>query len=124
MILVAADDLWFTSKIAAAAGQLGIEVVFAHTFDAAIEQARARKPDLAILDLNGRNTQPLEILAALKSDPTVGSVRTVGFVAHTDGETIAAARAAGIDQVLARSAFVASLAEILTSTEPRSSTSS
>lgn len=123
MVLVAVDDLWFTSKIAAAAGQLGVEVAFARTPDVALAQARALKPDLAILDLNGRNTRPIEILVALKSDPAIGPVRTVGFVSHTDTETIAAARAAGIDQVLARSAFVADLAEILTSVEPRTSTS-
>jgi hypothetical protein len=38
----------------------------------------------------------------------------LGFVSHVDSDVIAAARAAGIDEVLARSAFAARLAEILT----------
>jgi len=37
----------------------------------------------------------------------------VGFVSHVQTETIAAARAAGIDEVMARSAFVARLATLL-----------
>jgi len=36
-------------------------------------------------------------------------------VSHVDSETIAAARSAGVDQVIARSAFSERLAEILTS---------
>jgi hypothetical protein len=42
------------------------------------------------------------------------AIRTVGYVSHVDTGTIDAARAAGIDQVLARSAFVAQLGDILT----------
>ena len=51
----------------------------------------------------------------MKADPELKDVRTLGYVSHVDTATIAAARAAGIDEVLARSAFSARLAEILTS---------
>jgi hypothetical protein len=37
----------------------------------------------------------------------------VGFVSHVDSATIYAARQAGTDEVMARSAFAAQLAEIL-----------
>ena len=40
--------------------------------------------------------------------------RMLGYVAHADSATIDAARSAGIDQVLARSAFVNQLGSILT----------
>ena len=49
----------------------------------------------------------------MKSDPALASIRTLGFVSHVDSDTIAAAREAGTDQVMARSAFAAQLAEIL-----------
>ena len=42
-----------------------------------------------------------------------GERRVVGFVSHEDGQTIAEARSAGIDQVLARSRFVQVLPELL-----------
>ena len=58
---------------------------------------------------------PLAAIRALKADPDLQSIRTLGYVSHVDGETIAAARSAGIDQVLARSAFTERLGELLTS---------
>ena len=53
-------------------------------------------------------------VAALKRDPELNVIHTLGYVAHVDTATIEAARAAGVDQVLARSAFVDKLGEILT----------
>ena len=47
--------------------------------------------------------------------PDLSATKTLGYVSHVDTATIEAARAAGIDQVMARSAFVAELGNILTS---------
>jgi PleD family two-component response regulator len=113
MILAAVDDLLFASKISAAARQLGAEVVFARSPGDVLRQARARRPDLVIFDLNSRQTDPLATIAALKADPELGGVRRLGFVSHVQTELIAAARLAGADDVMARSAFSARLAEIL-----------
>jgi hypothetical protein len=56
----------------------------------------------------------MEAIAAMKSDPELSAIRTLGYVAHVDTTTIETARAAGIDEVLARSAFVTRIADILT----------
>ena len=53
-------------------------------------------------------------------DPALRDVPTLGFVSHVHDDVIARARAAGVDQVLARSAFVDRLRAIL---DPPSSTS-
>jgi CheY-like chemotaxis protein len=66
-----------------------------------------------ILDLNSKKLRPIDVIARMKADPELQTIRTLGFVSHVDSETIAAARAAGIDEVLARSAFADKLAEIL-----------
>jgi PleD family two-component response regulator len=113
MILAAVDDLLFASKISSAASQLGIDVVFAKTADEVLAQARALRPRLVIFDLNGRRTDPLAAIAALKADSGLTEVRTIGFVSHVQADMIDAARRAGIDEVLARSAFSARLGEIL-----------
>jgi CheY-like chemotaxis protein len=68
-----------------------------------------------IFDLNSARLDPLAAITALKADPDLREIRTLGYVAHVDGATIAAARDAGIDEVLARSAFAERLGEILTS---------
>jgi DNA-binding NarL/FixJ family response regulator len=113
MILIAVDDLMFSSKIRATAKQAGVELVFARTPQEILDQARALKPPLAIFDLNSGKTDPIATIAAIKSDPALSSVRTIGFASHVHTALIAAAREAGADQVLPRSAFAGNLAEIL-----------
>lgn len=103
----------FASKISAAAKQCGLQVSFARSSEETLHQARTVKPRLIILDLNSTRLDPLETVAALKADDELGAIRTLGFVSHVQAEVIAAARAAGIDEVLARSAFSARLGEIL-----------
>lgn len=113
MILIAVDDLMFASRISSAAKALGVEIAFARSPEAIVEAVRVKSPRLVILDLNSVKVRPLEAVAALKSDPALAGVRTVGFVSHVQTELIAEARQAGVDQVMARSAFVAQLPQLL-----------
>ena len=113
MILAILDDLMFTSKIKTAASHLGVSVTFARSSDSAIREMRSSAPSLVILDLNNPRTDPLGIVAAMKQEPTLASIPTLGFASHVQTEVINAAREAGVDDVMARSAFTARLAEIL-----------
>jgi DNA-binding NarL/FixJ family response regulator len=113
MVLVAVDDLLFSSKIRATAKQAGVELAFARSPQEILDRARTLMPALAIFDLNSGKTDPINTITALKGDPALASIRTVGFVSHVDSSTIAAARNAGTDEVMPRSAFAAQLAEIL-----------
>jgi len=114
MVLALVDDLMFTSKIKTTAQQVGVDVAFVRSSDAALTGMRMKAPALVILDLNNSRTDPLGTVAAMKGDPALASIPTLGFVSHVQAELIDAARAAGVDDVLARSAFTARLAEILT----------
>jgi DNA-binding NarL/FixJ family response regulator len=111
MVLAAVDDLLFSSKIRATAKQLGVDVTFARTPDDILAQARQLKPSLAIFDLNSGKTDPVRTIGLLKSEGV--EVRTVAFASHVHVDLIQAARSAGADEVLPRSAFAARLAEIL-----------
>lgn len=113
MIVCVLDDLLFSVKISTAAKQLGADVYFERTPGMAAERIREKQPSLAIFDLNCAKLNPLGVIAELKSDPETRGIRTLGFVSHVHSDTIEAARAAGIDEVLARSAFTARLSEIL-----------
>src|SRR5262249_39629325 len=113
MVLVAVDDLLFSSKIRATAKQAGVDISFARTPPEILDQAAALKPALAIFDLNSAKADPVTTIAALKNDPSLASIRTVGFVSHVHTDLIDAARAAGTDDVMPRSAFAARLADIL-----------
>ena len=113
MILVVADDLLFRSKISSAAKGLGVTVRAATTPDAAIERAREERPTLVLIDLDGQRPAPFEVLERFASDPVLEALPTVGFVSHVHADLVQRARALGIGSVLARSAFVQQLPDIL-----------
>lgn len=121
VILAILDDLLFTSKIRAVAKHAGVEVSVARSSASALEQMRAAAPTLVILDLNNPRTNPMGIITEMKATPALAAIRTVGYVSHVDTDTIVAARAAGVGDVLARSAFVTRLPELLSGTEPGTS---
>jgi hypothetical protein len=92
-------DLMDRSRISAAAGGA---VTFVATPSDLV--GAAVDTDLVIVDLGRPGV--LERLADL-------STRTVGFASHVDRDLMAAAREAGCDQILARSAFFSRLRELV-----------
>jgi len=114
MIVAVLDDLMFSSKIKTTAKLLGVPVVFARSSESALTEMRKTPPTLVILDLNNARTNPLGIVSAMKQDAALAAIPTLGFASHVQTDVINAARAAGVGEVLARSAFTQQLAEILT----------
>jgi len=114
MIVCAIDDLIFSVKISTAAKGLGVDLYFERSAERVLQTVRDKRPSLVIFDLNSARLKPMDAIAAMKEDPELKDIRTLGYVAHVDSAAIASARAAGIDQVLARSAFSDGLREILT----------
>ena len=104
-ILVLVRDLLFSSRISAAARAAGAEAVMLRD-PAALGTTPGRR---LIIDLNLAGA--LEAAVEWKKGQTAD---VVGFVSHVDAETIAKARAAGIDRILPRSRFVELLPELLT----------
>jgi CheY-like chemotaxis protein len=113
VILAVLDDLLFTSKIRNAAAQIGTPVRFARSSPDALAEMRRAAPALVIFDLNSARAEPLATLAAMKKDPALAAIPTLGFASHLQGDVIDAARSAGMDEVLARSAFVMRIGEII-----------
>jgi CheY-like chemotaxis protein len=113
VILAIVDDLMFASKIKTTASQLGVAVAFARSSAAALTDMRANQPALVILDLNSTRTDPLGTVAAMKADPALAAIPTIGFASHVQTDVIDAARQAGVGEVLARSAFTQRLPDIL-----------
>ena len=88
MILVAVDDMLFSSRIRTTAKNAGVELVFARTPAEILDQARALKPSLVIFDLNSTKAAPIETVAALKRDAALASIPTLGFVSHVHTDII------------------------------------
>ena len=114
MILCVVDDLIFSIKISTAAKALGTDVFFERNPDMVLARIREKQPSLVIFDLNSAKLRPLDMIAAVKATPDLTAIWTLGYVSHVHKDVIDAARAAGIDEVLARSAFSSRLGEILT----------
>ena len=113
MIVCVLDDLLFSVKISTAAKLLGSDVYFERTPGMAFARVKETQPSLVIFDLNSVKLNPLAAIAELKADPATRRIRTLAFVSHVHTDVIEAARQAGVDEVLARSAFSAQLKEIL-----------
>ena len=95
-----------------------MEIYFERSRENVLATVREKRPSLVIFDLNSSRLAPMEVIAAMKADPELKRVMTLGYVSHVDSEAIAAARRAGIDQVLARSTFAERLGAILSSSDP------
>ena len=112
MIVALVEDLLFRSKIEQSAAQLGVAVKFVKIGEA-VKEGEGEVVKAVLLDLDQRSGKGLEALRTLKADPGMKNIPVVAFVSHVQKESIAAARAAGCEFVLARSAFVKELPDLL-----------
>jgi DNA-binding response OmpR family regulator len=115
--MAAVEDLLFRSKIGETATQLGIEASFPRSPKKLEEALEASPPDLLILDLNSSRFEPLGLLRSVKSGGAA-DVKTVGFLSHVQKDLAVAAKEAGCDRVMARSAFTKDLPKVLAGGEP------
>jgi len=110
-VLAVVPDLFFATRISETGARIGIVVELCASHEAPARIRRDR-PDLVILDLHGSG-DPLALARALKADPDTRDVPLVGFYSHVDRALRDAALLAGVDQVLARSAFTVRLPDLL-----------
>jgi len=112
-VIAVVDDLFFASKIRGTADQSGVRVTFAKTIEQVVQGVSETRPDLIIADLHSQRCDPVELATRLKADDQLKSIPLLGFFSHVQIELQQAAKAAGFDQVLPRSAFVNQLSAIL-----------
>ncbi|MEJ2678703.1 MAG: response regulator [Gemmatimonadota bacterium] len=110
-MLALVADLVFAARVRGTA-PAGVEVRTASRADPLKAEAKASAPDLVLVDLSTAG-DPVGFIRWVRSEVSLEGVQVVAFGAHVDGERLNAARAAGADMVLARSAFVARLPELL-----------
>lgn len=115
IILAAVDDLFFLARIQETARRTGVSVEAVNPGKLCPELQGHPERDVRaiILDLNCESCSAVDLVRALKFDGSTRAIPVVGFVSHVQGDLIAAARAAGCDTVLARSAFTEQLPSLL-----------
>lgn len=107
-LLVLSDDLMFTSRITGTARDLGITTKVARTVDALEGLARQEAPRCVIVDLANPALAVSDMVRRLR-EACAAMPRLVAYGSHVDAAGLKAAREAGCDVVLARSAFVEQL---------------
>jgi PleD family two-component response regulator len=117
-VIAAVEDLLFKSKVSETAAQLGIEARFPRSPEKLLAALREEPPDLLVLDLNSARFEPLGLLQSVRSDAAAQDIPTVGFLSHVQKDLAVAAREAGCDRVMARSAFTRDLPGILSGDGP------
>lgn len=117
-VLAAVEDLLFKSKISGTADSLGVQVDFPRSPRKLLATLREEPPELLILDLNSARFEPLKLLQTINSDEALAGVRTLGFLSHVQKDLAVAAREAGCDRIMARSAFTKNLPRILAGEAP------
>lgn len=111
-ILAVVDDIFFLAKIQQTARQLGIAVepVAPDALQASLGQDGVRA---ILLDLNHKSGKAIAILQGLRDNPATRPIPVVAFLSHVQAELAQAARAAGCERVMARSAFSQQLPTLL-----------
>jgi DNA-binding NarL/FixJ family response regulator len=105
--IVLSDDLIFTSRIQAEARAHGLTVLQARTPELLATLAARHEPAGVILDLGHPGLELARLLADLGASSRRPFV--VAYGSHVDAAGLHAARQAGCDVVLPRSAFVEQL---------------
>ena len=107
------NDLMFMSKVKNTAGALGMTVRFvqnASQLDDVLKDC-----GLVIIDLENEFLEPVGLIEKLKKNPLAASIKTVGYLSHTNVPLKARAISAGCDKIFSRFEFSSNLKEILQS---------
>jgi DNA-binding NarL/FixJ family response regulator len=104
-------DLFFRSKLDAAAKASQAEVAYASDLDGAARRCAETTPTIVLVDLSDPAFPAVETAGTVRA--RAPRARLVGFASHVDLKSLAAAREAGFELTLSRSEFTARLGELL-----------
>lgn len=110
LILLISRDLFFSSKITGTAAGLGIPIDVAGDLQRVAEKATTRPYTGWIVDLAVPDLAVADVMAALPRDPRP---RVIAFGPHVATARLQEARDAGCDEVMPRSRFTSTLADLL-----------
>ena len=110
-VLVVVSDLFFRAKIDAVARLLGLPLRVARSAEQLERHLATLRPSLVLVDLEADSIDPVVAIERLKQADVGAPV--IGFASHTNPAVLRAARAAGADEVMARSGFQVRLPGLL-----------
>jgi CheY-like chemotaxis protein len=111
-LIALVDDLLFLSRIREAGRAAGIEVRSVRGASDLLAAAR-QQGRLVLVDADSERLPWQAALSALRAEPALSALPVIAFVSHVRADLAEAARTAGASRVLARSAFVKELPELV-----------
>jgi DNA-binding response OmpR family regulator len=112
MVVVAGDDLLFSSRIAPSLHALGFRPLTVQT-DQAFRDALRERPAAAILNLASRRFDSIAAIGRAKAEGATSGIPLLGFCGHADTARQKAARDAGCDLVASNGEVTGNLARLL-----------
>jgi PAS domain S-box-containing protein len=108
-VLVVDDNADEAASLCDALALGGHSVAVAHDGAEALERARAFRPSVILCDIGLPRMNGYEVARAVRGDPGLSEVRLIALTGYARPEDVAATRAAGFDQHLAKPASIPDL---------------
>ena len=102
VVLVADDDADIRDLVAFKLEQAGLEVIAVEDGQAALEQARARQPTLAVLDVSMPGLSGIDVCRMLRADPVTAGMLIIMLTARVQEQDVEGGFSAGADDYVTK----------------------
>ncbi len=102
VVLVADDDADIRDLVAFKLEQAGLEVVAVEDGEAALEQARAQQPALAVLDISMPGLSGIDVCRMLRADPATAGMLIIMLTARVQEQDVEGGFSAGADDYVTK----------------------
>jgi DNA-binding response OmpR family regulator len=102
LVLVADDDVDIRDLVAFKLEQAGLEVIAVEDGQAALEQARARAPMLAVLDVSMPGLSGIDVCRMLRADPATAGMLIIMLTARVQEQDVEGGFRAGADDYVTK----------------------
>jgi DNA-binding response OmpR family regulator len=102
VLLVADDDADIRDLVAFKLEQAGFEVIAVEDGQAALEQARARQPALAVLDVSMPALSGIDVCRMLRAEPATAGMLIIMLTARVQEQDVEGGFSAGADDYVTK----------------------
>ncbi|MFI7598033.1 response regulator transcription factor [Actinoplanes sp. NPDC049681] len=102
VVLVADDDADIRDLVAFKLEQAGLEVIAVEDGQAAVEQARARRPALAVLDVSMPGLSGIDVCRMLRAEPATSGMLIIMLTARVQEQDVEGGFSAGADDYVTK----------------------
>ena len=102
VVLVADDDADIRDLVAFKLEQAGLEVIAVEDGETALEEARARQPELAVLDISMPGLSGIDVCRMLRADPATTGMLIIMLTARVQEQDVEGGFSAGADDYVTK----------------------